>query len=235
MTSDSEEAKNENLPMAESGSDGFDDDDEARDRLIQGTIAACVDGVWAARDGSALPSPMIGLGTTLALQCWRDGKPVETTVKRPGQRLPDIDSLNAAIPEEEWEEGLDGNPRAPWVLQHVVYLLDPKDASVFTFLNSTAGAAIAVRELKDKVKMMRTLRGANVAPVVELSAKPMKTKFGTKQRPHFRIIDWRELGGPPATPPPAIGGPQAVAAIEQLGSPVKPVSTAEAFNDQVPF
>jgi hypothetical protein len=40
---------------------------------------------------------------------------------------------------------------------------------------------------------MRKLRGEHVVPVVELSAKPMKTQFGTKQRPHFNITDWRNL------------------------------------------
>jgi hypothetical protein len=237
MTDDSEEAKTENLPSVATGN-GFDDGDEAHDRLIRGTIIACVDGVWAARDGSSLPSLLIPLGTAQALQCWRDERLVEEIVKRPGQRLPDVDELNATIPEDEWEEGLDGKPRPPWVRQHVAYLLDPKDASVFTYLNSTAGAAIAVRELKDKVKMMRALRGANVVPVVELSAKAMKTKFGTKQRPHFKIIDWRELGGPrvaPASPPSAIAGPHAAAAIEHVGSPVKPVTVAEELDDEIPI
>ncbi len=228
MTSDSEETKNEKLPAVVAG-DSFDDGGDDGNRLIQGTIAGCVDGVWAARDGSTLPSPLIALGTALALQCWREEKPVETIVKRPGQPLPDLEALNAAIPEADWEDGLDGNPRPPWVRQHAVYLLDPKDASVFTYINSTAGASIAVRELKDKVKMMRALRGANVVPVVELSAKPMKTKFGVKQRPHFKIIEWRELGGSrvaSATPPPA---------IEHVSSPVKPVSSEKVLDDSIPF
>ena len=77
--------------------------------------------------------------------------------------------------------------------------------------------------------MMRALRGANVVPVVELSAKPMKTKFGMKQRPHFKIIDWRELGASQvasATPPPA---------IEHVGSPIKSVSTEQVLDDSIPF
>jgi hypothetical protein len=39
--------KKENLPAIVENGDGFDDVD-ANDRLIQGTIVRCVDGVWSA-------------------------------------------------------------------------------------------------------------------------------------------------------------------------------------------
>lgn len=203
--------------------DGFDNTDSA-DRLIQGSIIRCVDGVWSSRDGSDLPSALIGLATTEALQRWQDQKPAETIIRTPGQPLPDVDALNAKIPKKKWEAGLDGNPRPPWVKQHIVYLLDPRDASLFTYLNSTAGAWIAVRELRDKVAMMRKLRGVNVVPLIELSAKPMKTQFGMKQRPFFKIIDWRDLGG----------SQTAVPAIEHVGNSVKTVTTEEFLNDKLP-
>jgi hypothetical protein len=217
-----EHASNENLP-AVVGDDGFDNADNA-DRLIQGSIIRCVDGVWSARDGSDLPSVLIALATTEAVQRWENQKPAETIVRQTGQSLPDINTLNAKIPKKKWEAGLDGQPRAPWVLQYIVYLLDPRDASVFSYINSTAGARIAVRELKDKVAMMRKLRGVNVVPLIELSAKPMKTQFGMKQRPFFKIIDWRDLGG----------SQTAVPAIEHAGKPVEPVSTEEFLNDELP-
>jgi hypothetical protein len=108
--------------------------------------------------------------------------------------------------------------------QYIVYLLDPKDAAIFTFINSTAGARIAARELKDKVSMMRALRGEKVCPIIELSAKPMKTQFGMKQRPYFHIADWRDLGG----------SQTAVPAIEHVGNSVKTVTTEEFLNDELP-
>lgn len=221
-----EEARNEKLPAVVAG-DGFDDGGNDGDRLIQGVIAACIDGVWSARDELELPSKLIVLATKRAVQHWKDRNPIETITTLP---LPDVGELNAAIPEEDWEPGIDDKPRPPWQLQHVVYLLDPKTASIFTYLNSTAGAAIAVRELKDKVKMMRALRGANVVPVVELSAKPMKTRFGVKQRPFFKIADWRDLGGELQT---AIASPPQPAL--DAGTSVKPVTIAEEFNDALPF
>jgi hypothetical protein len=231
-----DEAKNEeakNVP-AVIGDDGFADTD-ANDRLIQGTIIRCVDGHWSSKDGTTFPpnTRLIALSTTEALQLWRNQKPVETIRKEPGTPLPNVNDLNDAIPEKEWEIELDKKPRAPWVKQYLVYLLDPKDASIYTFINSTTGAKIAVERLKDKVKWMRALRGNRVLPLVKLDTKPMPTNFGMKQRPEFTVCEWRDLGGgvvggdlPPAKPTPA---------IEHIGKPVKPVTTAEELNDSLPF
>jgi hypothetical protein len=65
---------------------------------------------------------------------------------------------------------------------------------------------------------------------VELSAKPMKTKFGMKQRPHFKIIDWRDLSGEPQaaiTPP--------TPPMREVGASVKPVSLKEEMADEIPW
>jgi hypothetical protein len=193
------------------------------DRLIQGTIIRCVDGRWADRDGVSFPNgtQMLVLGTTKAVQRWQDKVPVETFTERP---LPDIALLNEAVPKDQWEEGLNG-PRPPYVLQHIAYLIDPRDASIYTFINSTTGAAIAVERLTQKVHSMRLLRGQKVSPIVKLDAKPMTTKFGQKMRPEFVIVDWRDLGCGGLGKKPA----------PQLGKPVKPVSVAEELNDELPF
>ena len=94
-------------------------------RIIQGVILRCVDGHWSDRDGLTPPAELLAMGTTTALQCWQDGTPTDTVVERPGKPLPDVNELNAQIPEAEWEEGIDGKPRPPWVMQFVVYLIDP--------------------------------------------------------------------------------------------------------------
>jgi hypothetical protein len=204
------------------------------DRLIQGTILRCVDGHWSDRDGVSFSTgtQMLVLGTTQAVQHWQDGVPVETILERP---LPDVQLLNESVPEGQWEAGLDGDPRPPYVLQHVAYLLDPRDASLYTYLNSTKGAEIAVERLTQKVKSMRLLRGQKVSPVVKLDSKPMPTKFGQKMRPEFVIVDWRDLSGggglenkPAPQLPPAKG-------TEQIGKPVKPVTTKEELNDEIGF
>ena len=219
-----DEPKKENLPAVMGGGDGFDDVDQ-NDRLIQGTILRCVDGVWSAKDGTELPPDKcyVALSTALALQRWENGLPAETIIKRPGEPLPDVDELNKKIPQKKWEKGIDGKPRPPWQKQYVVYLLDSATAAVFTFINSTKGAEIAVEHLKHRVKLMRALRGDRVVPVVKLDSKPMSTQFGVKQRPEFTITDWRELGG----------SSSAVPVIEQIGAPMKPVSLQEELNDSI--
>jgi hypothetical protein len=171
---------------------------------------------------------MIALATTTCVQHWQDQTPVETIIKQPGVPLPDIDELNRRIPEKEWETGLDGKPRRPYVKEWVAYLLDPRDASIYTFINSTRGAEIAVEKLQSRVKWMRALRGDKVVPIVELNSKPMKTDYGVKQRPEFKINgEWRELG----TLAPA----QDMPAIEHIGTPVKePTLQEEMGGDEVP-
>ena len=229
-----------NLPIP-TGDDGFNDN-TGNDRLIQGTIIRCVDGHWSDRDGLAFPAEtkMLALATGMALQKWKDQLPVDTIIKQPSVPLPDLDQLNAKIPQSEWEFGLDNRPRPPWVRQHIVYLLDPSDAALYTFINGTIGAQTAVERLKNKVVWMRQLRGANVVPLVKLDSKPMKTKFGPKKRPEFTILEWRQLGGGG----PQDGSPTSIehrTAAQQPHShdcaglqPVEPVSIEEELNDEIP-
>jgi hypothetical protein len=172
--------------------DGWNDID-ANDRVIQGELIKCVDGQWSSKDGTPVPKRLLALATITMLQLWKNKIPVQTIVKRPGQPWPNVDELNAEIPQEDWELGLDGNLRPPWQRQFAIYLLDPDTAANYTFANGTAGASIAVSNLKDAIKWQRALRGDNVLPLVELSNKPMKTKFGSKLRPHFQIVEWRNL------------------------------------------
>jgi hypothetical protein len=94
---------------------------------------------------------------------------------------------------EHWEDGFDGEPRAPWQINYVVYLIDELDGATYTMLNSTYGMRIAYRELCDKVKTMRILRNTSVTPVVTIGSTIMKTKFGSKARPEFNVVEWKGL------------------------------------------
>jgi hypothetical protein len=196
-------------------------------RLIRGTILRCTDGMWADGLGSPPPALLIALGTTQAIQCWRESKPTDVIMAEPGKPLPDVDELNSQIPEEEWEKGLDGKPKAPWVLQHVAYFIDPVSAESYTFVNGTFGARLAVEKLADRVANMQRLRGGNALPVVKLESKPMKTKFGTKQRPEFTVVEWREIG--------ASGGEVRAIEHQPIGKPVAKPSVSEELNDQIPW
>jgi hypothetical protein len=191
------------------------------DRVIQGVLLRCVDGNWHDRDKLAVPSKLLALTTFTIAQRWRDQKPEETIDGRVSS-LPDVGELNAKIPETQWEKGINGK-RPPWQRSEVIYLLDETEAQKFTFASGTVGATIAVEELRDRVKWMRVLRGgAKVVPIVELANKPMKTQHGvSKLRPHFKIAGWCNI----------VPASEARPAIEH----VKPPTTAEELDDEIPF
>ena len=152
-------------------------------------------------------------------QKWIDQQPVETRVLAPGERVPDIEALNEAAPKTEWSKDFNGNPRGPWQFQYIVYLLDPNTMDKYTFPTGTVGGAIAVRELADKVKWMRRIRGDKVCAVVTLSNIFMNTRFGGRQRPHFVVKRWVHLLAPT---------PSLTAGDDKLGT------TAEYMNDEPP-
>jgi hypothetical protein len=218
------------------------DSNAGEGRLIRGDILKCVDGRWAAKDGTTFQEgeQFLVLGTNESLQCWKDGLPSETIVKETGKSLPDVDLLNEKIPEKKWKKGLDNKPRPPWQHQWVAYLIRCVDAAAFTFINSTVGARLAVERLADQVQAMRTLRGAMVVPLVTLGSKPMPTSYGDKLRPHFQIVEWRELAGGVGVqqqPAPAqIEAPkEQKAKATKPGKPIKPVTSEEALNDKIPW
>jgi hypothetical protein len=215
------------------------DSGERNDRLVQGIILRCVDGVWRANDDTPLHEGMqfLVLGITHGLQRWEDERVVEEIKKTPGVPLPDVHELNARIPEETWEEGIAGK-RPPWQLNAIVYLLSTQDAEKFCFISPTVGAKIAAARLLDRVEAMRLLNGPGVVPVVTLDSRMMRTAFGQKKRPHFAIADWRDLSGSaaPALPqsPPTL---QLGTSVDpaKIGTPVKEPTAAEELNDAVGF
>jgi hypothetical protein len=205
--------------------DGFEPIAPSGDRVIVGTLLRFVDGRWSEM---GLPVPdnlrLLALSVDVCLQHWQDQKVIATIIDKP---LPDPANLNAEIPKSEWEADLNGNPRPPWVTTHCVYLLNATTGEKYTYANSTIGARIARETLQDKVAWVRRLRGENVVPEVSLASLPMNTRFGQKQRPHFKIESWVSLGGGGLDKP----------TVAQIKGPtrVEPVSTAEMLNDDLPF
>jgi hypothetical protein len=169
---------------------------------------------------------MIVFGVAEALQCWQGQSVTETIVKIPGQQLPHLDDLNGSIPESEWDEGLNGEPRPPWQRAYLIYLLNPRDGSIFTLINSTIGMRICFDRIKDRVKYMRALRGDRVCPLVQLDSKAMKTAYGVKRRPELTILEWRDL-----SPQSALER----APAKQIGEPVSEPTHGEEMKDENPY
>ena len=163
---------------------------------------------------------------------------------------PNLEELNANVPQSEWREGPDGKLHGPWQAQYLVYLLNPHTAERFTYATSTIGGRIALRDLVDRVSWMRKFRGEQVYAVVSPSAAPMKTRYGTRPRPHFVIMRWVGLssdGALPPTEPPALSGLQTAdlsttkAATDNGNKKaaglkeVKRPSISEELNDEINF
>jgi len=236
MSNDEHETKIENLPARTD--DGFDDSDN-NDRLLQGTRAACVDGEWSrASDGTEIPPDklFLVLATAEGIQLWQDGQLVKEIIKKANQPLPDLEELNATIPKDTWEDGING-PRPPYTHVWAVYLLDLDDGSVWTHLNSTNGAARATRELKSRVKWKRQLLGGRrVNPIVTLG-KQLVSKTYKKLGPNFIIVDWRDLDPQPTAPRQLEDHTEKKPfndPVADIGRPVVEPTLEEMLNDKIP-
>jgi hypothetical protein len=203
----------------------------SNDRVTRGTVAQWDETKnWHDRDGLPLPDPMLVVGYITILRRWKDKRPEDITE----QPLPDPEQLNNAIPVTEWTKGLDGTPEKPWKRTYVVYLVELKTGSLFTYANSTYGAMLAYTNLEEQIAVMRMLRGEHVYPIVHLEKRPMKTAYGMKTRPHLQPTgDWRAPGGlgaqvTPPSPAPQISGPSTPtlpASTPSTPAPTPPAST----------
>jgi hypothetical protein len=105
----------------------------------------------------------------------------------------------------------------------------------YTFPTGTTGGRIAIRDLREKTMWMRRVkRDPNVCAVVLLSDTFMNTKWGGRQRPHFKIVRFVSLGSESgqveALPPP----PQTTSQSDLPLNEVKEPSLAEEMNDEIP-
>jgi hypothetical protein len=191
---------------------GYEDQTEGSDQqqttnVIQGSVIKFTnEASWVTRDGEEL-SPdleLVPINVIRVTQKWLDKKPVETIVLEPGQKFPDLEKLNNQTPRSEWSDGPDGNPRGPWQAQQILYLINLKTMTRYSFPTGTVGGCAAIRELANGIKFMRELRWPQVYPVVTLSDKFMSTKFGGRQRPDFLVKRWIDLssGSEKALPAP---------------------------------
>jgi hypothetical protein len=184
------------------------------DRVLLGTTALWdAEAKWHDRDGLPIPpTPKLVLRTFTILRRWLDNEHIDITE----YPLPDVGELNATI-KKPWRTGLNGQEEPPFSKYYVVWFCDPQTGALYTYLNKTYGAKLAYEQLEEQIAVVRTLRGANVVPVVHLDERPMKTKkYGMKSRPHFHVIDWKVPANPNGT-----GDAQlpSQSSTQQLGGP----------------
>jgi len=200
--------------------DGFGSSLQPSDRLLRGAHARWTDAKrWHDRDGLPIPSPLLVVGSQIALQRWKDKVPEVIT----GKPLPDPTTLNDQIPVDEWEMGIDGKPRPPYQTVFALYMVEWQVTNqLYTAVNSTTGWRMAFEALQEQVAIKRMLHGgARLLPIVDLQSRPFKTNYGDRMRPHLQVLDWKSASG--GAPLPATG------AAPQLSAPA-PKSTKETLD-----
>jgi hypothetical protein len=212
--------------------DGYDDTGDPSSS--RGTRYVKFDGgtatIWFLRETGA---PMLPLSPYYAPDIWEEllkwveKQRADRIRKEPGKELPDVDTLNASCPKNEWAADFNGVLQGPWRHTYNVGLVDISTGSRFIVSNSTIGMRVAFEDLRERVQFMRKLRG-RVIPVVELASVQMKTRFGLKLRPDFKILDWRSFDGSAAQ---AIAGP---AGGQLPGSAVAEPTASEIIDDSLP-
>jgi hypothetical protein len=207
-------------------------------RVIQGTLLSFNnDATWT--DGDDAPFPpnreLVAVDFGRVVQKWIDQLPVEKETRwlAPEEEAPDIEAMNNECPRSEWGE-VNGQPRGPYQLQHIVYLLDLNTMEKFTFPTGTVGGRIAVDELAEAVQWMRRLR-PGVYATVTLSDKFMRTRWGGRQRPWLKIKGWVSLGGSEAVPAPNTPLLPKSSASTSGAQSVEQPSLKEELNDDIAF
>jgi hypothetical protein len=173
----------------------FDADNLDRTRLLENERIYCTDGVWilnhieVPRD----TKKFWVVATAEGVQHWQDGELVKETIKKPGVELPDVQALNDAIPQEQWEHS-DYGPRAPYSHQYAVYLFDPQTGEIVSYMHNTNGAEIASSKLRSAIKWKSLTLGQRVRATVTLGQRLVSKKY-MKLGPHFNIVpdEWRDF------------------------------------------
>jgi hypothetical protein len=116
-----------------------------------------------------------------------------------GEKFPDLKERNKQTPQTEWVEAPGGQLKGPWAPEHEVVLLN-RTYDELTYVTSTAGGSIAVKQLVKKVNDVRDYHNDNsLHLVVKLSNTFMPTRYDGLQRPHFVFLRAVKYGAGGAT------------------------------------
>jgi hypothetical protein len=167
---------------------------DAADQIVHGALLRFGDGLWTVgREGTevAKGTRLMAIGTAHCWQHWQDGRPGRVILRRPGESLPERDTLGDED-ENLWPVGPDGKTRRdPWQNTRLVYLFDPRTAEAFTYSTTTWSGRGVVIELGDQIQRKRFTMPSAV-PLIELGSAPLMTKFGRKSKPMLKVIEWHD-------------------------------------------
>jgi hypothetical protein len=208
--------------------DGFSVREKTQGTII-GKMIKFLDGRFIVDKTETLPADttLVVVGAVTAWVNWVDGKPVEHRVTQPGQQHPDREEL-PDHDESLWPPGLNEEPSDPWRDTRYLHLIDPHTGADYTFVCDSYGGRRAVGELKSMIANVRQAH-PNAVPMVQLCSVPMKTRFGMKQRPEFKVVGWRGKQDS--------GAPLEQHAEQGARKPLERRTSAapEPMNDSLPF
>ena len=193
--------------------------------IVGKMVKFTIDGKYKVDKAEILPdnTTLVAMDVTTVWVKWDDGKPIEHRITQPGQMHPD----RADLPDQDkatWERGLNGEPADPWRDTRYLRLIDPRTGQDYTFVTDTYGGRKAVGDLKSQIANVRFAYPGAV-PLVQLGSTMMKTAFGLKPRPEFKVVGWRNKNN--AAVQLTDGTQHKVA--EKSPSEIEP-----PFNDQIP-
>jgi hypothetical protein len=227
------EMKNDVVNTNAQYDDGFDVAEPVTGGLVKGSLLKFKDDAFLINGSDHLPDDVTNftvVGMLTMWVRWQDEKPTHRITQR-GEVHPRRDELPDQDPAA-WPKGKDGTKTDPWQDGRHVTLIHDASAQTFTFTTASVGGRIAVAELKDAIALRRRVR-PGCCPIVELATKTMKTRFGDRLRPFFKIVGWHEGEVQPAVMAPIPPTPREAA--KALASVSAEISSAEMLNDGIPF
>jgi hypothetical protein len=206
--------------------DGFTVTEKAGNNLIVGKMLKfTIDSKYKVDKADILPTntTLVAVDVTTTWVKWQDDKPIEHRITHPGQLHPDRDDL----PDQDktkWQRGLNGEPADPWRDTRYLRLIDPRTGQDYTFVTDTYGGRKAVGDLKSQIANVRFAYPGAV-PVVQLGSTMMKTAFGLKPRPEFKVVGWRNKGN---------AAVQLTHSPQNEGGEQNPTEIEPPLNDDIP-
>jgi hypothetical protein len=98
--------------------------------------------------------------------------------------------------ESEWETGLDGNPKNPWVLVNELPIEDAETGERLLFTTNSFGGKIAVEKVVGAYSVNLRKKLDKGLPIIALAVTEFNTKaYGKVARPDFIIVRWENDSG----------------------------------------
>ena len=171
--------------------DGFAVQENTGASMIVGKMVKFLDGRYIVDKTEPLPATttLVAVNVITAWVRWGDGNLPENRVTHVGQSHP----LREELPDRDktkWPPGLNDEPNDPWRDTRYLHLIDPNTGADYTFVTESYGGRKAIGALKQQIANVR-MAHPGALPLVQLASAPMKTRFGPKPRPDFKVVGWR--------------------------------------------